>query len=142
NPQALAHLPSRTGFLMVQFAADTHEEAEQTAEQMLADIGDTQDEATVAFYRDPVREDELWAVREAGLGATAQLAGRRDTWEGWEDSAVRPDRLALYLQELRALCDEFAYLTDTGPALYGNFGQGCVHNRIPFDLFSADGVAS
>lgn len=141
NPQALAQLPSGTGFLMVQFAADTHEEAEQAAEAMLADLGDSQDDASVAFYSDPAREDELWAVREAGLGATAHLPGRRDTWEGWEDSAVPPDQLASYLQDLRALFDEFGYLSDTGPALYGHFGQGCVHTRIPFDLFSAEGVA-
>ncbi|MEX0429053.1 FAD-linked oxidase C-terminal domain-containing protein, partial [Nocardioides sp. DS6] len=31
--------------------------------------------------------------------------------------------------------------SDTGPALYGHFGQGCVHTRIPFDLYSAEGVA-
>src|SRR5690625_1964479 len=141
NPQALAELPSGTGFLMVQFAAETHDEAKSAAERMLADLGDTQDEASVAFYSDPAREAELWAVREAGLGATAHLPGRRDTWEGWEDSAVPPDRLASYLEDLRALFDEFGYLSDTGPALYGHFGQGCVHTLIPFDLFSAEGVA-
>ena len=27
------------------------------------------------------------------------------------------------------------------PALYGHFGQGCVHTRIPFDLYTAEGVA-
>src|SRR5699024_8065186 len=49
NPQALAELPSGTGFLMVQFAAETHDEAKSAAERMLADLGDTQDEASVAF---------------------------------------------------------------------------------------------
>ena len=40
------------------------------------------------------REDELWAVRESGLGATAHVPGKPDTWPGWEDSAVagRPAR--------------------------------------------------
>ena len=28
------------------------------------------------------------------------------------------------------------------PSLYGHFGQGCVHTRIPFDLYSAEGVAA
>ena len=27
------------------------------------------------------------------------------------------------------------------PSLYGHFGQGCVHTRIPFDLYSTEGVA-
>ena len=36
-----------------------------------------------------------------------------------------------------------AFLLDyTGPSLYGHFGQGCVHTRIPFDLYTADGVAT
>ncbi len=25
--------------------------------------------------------------------------------------------------------------------MYGHFGQGCVHTRIPFDLRTADGIA-
>src|SRR5699024_9081736 len=42
----------------------------------------------------------------------------------------------------RALYEEFGYASETGPSLYGHFGQGCVHTRIPFDLFTADGVAT
>ena len=37
------------------------------------------------------------------------------------------------------LYDEFGY---SGSALYGHFGQGCVHTRIPFDLVTADGIAA
>ena len=35
----------------------------------------------------------IWKVREAGLGATAFIPGEPDTCEGWEDSAVPPERL-------------------------------------------------
>src|SRR5699024_2330644 len=91
---------------------------------------------------DPALEDELWAAREAGLGATAHIPGKPDTFEGWEDAAVPPDRLGNYLRDIRKLYEEFGYASDTGPALYGHFGQGCVHTRIPFDLFTADGVAT
>ena len=31
--------------------------------------------------------------------------------------------------------------TSRAPSLYGHFGQGCVHTRIPFRLTTADGVA-
>jgi Fe-S oxidoreductase len=91
---------------------------------------------------DPDREDELWQVREAGLGATAHVPGRPDTWEGWEDSAVPVDRLGDYLRDLRRLYADFGYASDVGPSLYGHFGQGCVHTRIPFDLYSTEGVAA
>ena len=69
------------------------------------------------------------------------MPGHRDTWEGWEDSAVHPDQLGDYLRDLQKLYDEFGYSDETGPSLYGHFGQGCVHTRIPFGLYSTEGVA-
>jgi FAD/FMN-containing dehydrogenase/Fe-S oxidoreductase len=141
NPQALAELPEGAAFLMVQFGADSREEADAAAERLLKALHESEHDPTVAFLDDPEREDELWQVREAGLGATARLPGRPDTFEGWEDSAVAPGRLGDYLRDLRKLFDEFGYLSETMPALYGHFGQGCVHTRIPFDLYSTEGVA-
>ena len=141
NPQALQELPEGTAYLMVQFGGDSHDEVDQSAEEMLDALHDTEHEPDVSFYDDPAREDELWQVREAGLGATAHVPGHRDTFEGWEDSAVHPDRLGDYLRDLQKLYDEFGYSDETGPSLYGHFGQGCVHTRIPFDLYSTEGVA-
>ncbi|CAM5600524.1 FAD-binding oxidoreductase OS=Streptomyces alboniger OX=132473 GN=CP975_15410 PE=4 SV=1 [Streptomyces alboniger] len=142
NPKALAELPDGNAFLMVQFGADTIEEADERAHRMLDALHDSEHDPEVAFMDDPAHETELWQVREAGLGATAHVPGRPDTFEGWEDSAVPPERLGEYLRRLRGLYEEFGYLSDTGPSLYGHFGQGCVHTRIPFDLYSADGVAA
>ena len=53
-----------------------------------------------------------------------------------------PARLGDYFRDLLALYDEFGFSSDTMPSLYGHFGQGCVHTRIPFDLYSAEGVAA
>ncbi|MFI5678992.1 FAD-binding and (Fe-S)-binding domain-containing protein [Streptomyces cellulosae] len=142
NPKTLGELPEGNAYLMVQFGADTIEEADERAHRMLDALHESEHDAEVAFMDDPRREDELWQVREAGLGATAHIPGRPDTFEGWEDSAVPPDRLGDYLRRLRGLYEEFGYLSDTGPSLYGHFGQGCVHTRIPFDLYTADGVAA
>ncbi|MDH2416017.1 FAD-binding and (Fe-S)-binding domain-containing protein [Nocardioides sp. CER19] len=142
NKQGVHELPKGSGFLMVQFGGDTSAEADAHAHDMLHALGETEHDPDVVFYDDPAREDELWQVREAGLGATAHVPHKRDTFEGWEDSAVPPERLGDYLRDLRSLYDEFGYADDTGPALYGHFGQGCVHTRIPFDLYSTEGVAS
>jgi FAD/FMN-containing dehydrogenase/Fe-S oxidoreductase len=141
NPQALAELPDGSAFLMIQFGGDTQREVDDAAQEMLDDLHETEHEPSVSCYDDPEREDELWSVREAGLGATAHLPHRRDTWEGWEDSAVHPDRLGDYLRDLQRLYDEFGYSSEDMPSLYGHFGQGCVHTRIPFDLYSTEGVA-
>ena len=139
NPQALEELPDGTAFLMVQFGGHDRDEVDQSAKEMLDALHDTEHEPDVSFYDDPAKEDELWQVREAGLGATAHVPGHRDTWEGWEDSAVPPERLGDYLRDLGKLYDEFGY---SGSALYGHFGHGCVHSRIPFDLVTADGIAA
>ncbi|MFL6076327.1 MAG: FAD-binding and (Fe-S)-binding domain-containing protein [Mycobacteriales bacterium] len=142
NPGVLNKLPKGDAYLMVQFGGDTQEEVDAAAQRMLRALGESEHEAEVEFLDEPEREDELWQVREAGLGATAHVPGHPDTWEGWEDSAVPPDRLGDYLRDLDALYREFGYADDTAPSLYGHFGQGCVHTRIPFDLVHADGVAT
>ncbi|WP_078491670.1 FAD-binding and (Fe-S)-binding domain-containing protein [Streptomyces yerevanensis] len=140
NPQAIAELPAGRAFLMVQFGGETIEESDERAHRMLSALHESEHDAEVAFLDDPAREEELWQVREAGLGATAHVPHRPDTFEGWEDSAVPPERLGDYLRRLRGLFEEFGYQSDTGPSLYGHFGHGCVHTRIPFDLYNADGV--
>ncbi|MEV5612736.1 FAD-linked oxidase C-terminal domain-containing protein [Streptomyces sp. NPDC052225] len=142
NPKALDRLPQGRAFLMAQFGGATLDESDARARRMLAALDESPHDPEVAFLDDAAREAELWQVREAGLGATAHIPGRADTFEGWEDSAVAPERLGDYLRRLHALYEEFGYLSDTGPSLYGHFGQGCVHTRIPFDLYSADGVAT
>jgi len=55
------------------------------------------------LYDDPAMEERLWKVRESGLGATAHVPGAPVTWEGWEDSAVPPDRVGDYLDGCRGL---------------------------------------
>nr|WP_318276459.1 FAD-binding and (Fe-S)-binding domain-containing protein [Mycobacterium eburneum] len=142
NPQALEKLPKGPAYLMVQFGAHDQDEADAQGQRLLDGLHESEHAPDVSFLEDPAIEDELWQVREGGLGATAHVPGHRDTFEGWEDSAVAPERLGEYLRRLQALYEEFGYSSDTGPSLYGHFGQGCIHTRIPFDLFTADGVAT
>jgi FAD/FMN-containing dehydrogenase/Fe-S oxidoreductase len=142
NPDALAELPDGRAFLMVQFGGDTTDEADRRARAMLDALDESEHEPDVRILDDPAHEQQLWQVREAGLGATAHVPHRPDTFEGWEDSAVAPERLGEYLRRLRDLYAEFGYASDTGPSLYGHFGHGCVHTRIPFDLYTAGGVAA
>ena len=130
-------LPEGAGWLLVQFGADTTEEADRQIEELLEALGRTEHDAKVNFSDDPAKEDQMWKAREAGLGATARPPGGSDTWPGWEDSAVPPDRLGDYLRDLTQLFHEFE-LGD--PSMYGHFGQGCVHIRIPFDLVNAEGL--
>ena len=141
NSRARQDLPEGSAYLMVQFGADSREEVDQAGKELLDALRDTEHDPAVKFMDEPELEDELWQAREAGLGATAHLPGQPDTFEGWEDSAVAPEKLGDYLRDLNKLYQEFDYASDLMPSLYGHFGQGCVHTRIPFDLYSAEGVA-
>jgi FAD/FMN-containing dehydrogenase/Fe-S oxidoreductase len=138
NPQAVDLLPEGHAWLMVQMGGDTREEADEAATNLLAHLGRARDDDDVRFFDDPSHEEQLWQVREAGLGATAHLPGEPLTWPGWEDSAVPPDRLGDYLRDLQALFGAYGY---SQASLYGHFGQACVHCRIPFDMFTADGIS-
>ena len=137
NLEALKLLPEGAGWLLVQLGGDTIEESDRRAHELLEALSKTEHDPTVRFFDDPRHEQEIWLVREAGLGATARVPDMPDTWPGWEDSAVAPERLGSYLRDLQRLYDEFGY---DRPSLYGHFGQGCVHTRIPFDLVTAAGV--
>src|SRR5581483_11954059 len=87
---------------------------------------------------DPEEEHMLWKVRESGLGSTAWVKGHKDTWPGWEDSAVTPDKVGPYLRDLHKLFNKYGY----DPSLYGHFGQGCIHCRVGFDLYTPQGIAN
>ena len=88
------------------------------------------------LFDDEAEEEHLWKVRESGLGATARVPGQPDAWEGWEDRPCRPTASAHYLRDLRKLFEKYGY----DGALYGHFGQGCIHTRIDFDLKTHEGV--
>jgi len=140
NDESRRQMPDGDAFLMVQFGGTSKTEVDEAARHMLDGLGRTAEDPDVSAVANPRLEDDLWAVREAGLGATAHVPGEPDTWEGWEDSAVPPTDLGNYLRDLQELYDRFGYSDEAAPSLYGHFGQGCVHTRIPFRLKDADGV--
>ncbi|GAA4216863.1 FAD-binding and (Fe-S)-binding domain-containing protein [Actinocatenispora rupis] len=136
---SLRQYPDGNSWLVVQFAGDDTDDTDRQAYGLLDAIGRSTNDTRVRLSDNPAREQELLKAREAGLGVTARPPDDRETWEGWEDSAVPPDRLGDYLRDLKRLFTEFDY---DHPALYGHFGHGCVHTRIPFDLRTASGVAT
>ncbi|OBA46843.1 dimethylmenaquinone methyltransferase [Nocardia sp. 852002-20019_SCH5090214] len=135
--KAISQLPDGKAWLMVQFDGDDQKQADARAKKMIADL-ERATGASSTILDDPDREAEVWAAREAGLGATAYPPDGPETHEGWEDAAVPPERLGDYLRDFDALLEEFDYESSS---LYGHFGHGCVHTRIPFDLRTADGIA-
>jgi FAD/FMN-containing dehydrogenase/Fe-S oxidoreductase len=141
SEEALSQLPEGSGWLMIEFYGDTQQEADDRARALIDDAKRDGDHPKphVAYTEDPKVEERLQEVREAGLGATAYPPGKHETHEGWEDAAVPPDRLGDYLRDFRKLLERHDY---HGASLYGHFGQGCVHTRIPFELRTREGIAA
>jgi Fe-S oxidoreductase len=130
-------LPKGHGFLIVEFGGETKEEADAKANALVEEVRkDGKHFLGWTLYDDKEAEEHVWQVREAGLGATAFIPGKDDTYEGWEDSAVPPERVGEYIRELRKLAGTYGYES----ALYGHYGQGCIHARWNFDLKTEPGI--
>ena len=132
----IALLPEGGGWLMAEFGGETPDDAHARAAAAMAALEKASNRPTMRIVDDPAEQHKLWVVRESGLGATAFVPGEPVTWEGWEDSAVPVEHLGSYLRDFRHLLQRYGYRG----ALYGHFGQGCVHTRIDFDLESAAGI--
>jgi FAD/FMN-containing dehydrogenase/Fe-S oxidoreductase len=129
-------LPEGGGWAMVQFGGDSKQEADDKARELMEKLKRKRNPPTMRMYDDPMHEKAVWEVRESGLGATAFVPGEPLAWPGWEDSAVPPNRVGDYLRGLCSLMEKHGY----SAATYGHFGQGCIHCRISFDLFTNKGI--
>ncbi|PQV44166.1 hypothetical protein B0G83_12764 [Paraburkholderia sp. BL21I4N1] len=133
-------LPLGNAWVVLEFGADTAEEARAKAEKARAFFLSGEGGAGVTGFivEGEVRQDQIWSIRETGASAVALSVDRSkpDSIVGWEDAAVDPLRLGDYLRRFQSLVDRYGYET----CLYGHFGDGCVHARITFDLRSVEGV--
>ncbi|MDQ2817480.1 MAG: FAD-binding oxidoreductase [Candidatus Eremiobacteraeota bacterium] len=129
--------PPGEGWLIAEFGGQTCEDAVARARAFMDDYGRRADAPAMQLFFDNREMRRVWEIRESGLGAGSKVPGHADFWPGWEDAAVAPERLGDYLRRQQALFDKFGYQC----AVYGHFGQGCVHCNIDFDLQSARGLA-
>ncbi len=136
HQKSLKYLPEGKGFLIVEFGGDSKEDARDQSERMISFINKLPHSPHYKIYSDLEIQEKIWEIRESGLGATARVPGSKDAWPGWEDSAVPPEKMGEYLRGIRKLFDKYHY----DAALYGHFGQGCLHCRIPFELNTHEGV--
>ncbi|SFU84124.1 FAD-binding and (Fe-S)-binding domain-containing protein [Halomonas korlensis] len=138
NVETLKQMPEGDAFLMIEFggedSATTCAQARQLIDKLRRSDSAPKDYQIVD---DKEYANRIWAVRKAGLGATAFPPPKNAPhWPGWEDSAVPPERVGDYVRDLKGLYKKHDYVG----ALYGHFGQGCIHSRIDFDLQSEEGV--
>jgi FAD/FMN-containing dehydrogenase/Fe-S oxidoreductase len=136
NLDGLALLPEGCGWLMVEFGADTIAEAEANARHLMETLDRAPAPPEMRLIADARQARHVWALRESSLGVSSHVPGEPIRWEGFEDSAVAPEKLGAYLRDLRKLMQAFHY----EGAFYGHFGHACVHTRMDYDLESAEGI--
>jgi FAD/FMN-containing dehydrogenase/Fe-S oxidoreductase len=135
-PREIQLLPEGQAWLLVEFDGETITDAGGAAQALHARLSRGRYVVAGSVFTDPHEIEMVWLIRESGLGATAFVPGESATWEGWEDAAVAPAVLGAYLRDFRRLLNKHKYRG----ALYGHFGQGCVHTRTNFDLQTPDGI--
>jgi len=131
-------LPAGHAFLLVELGGETADEVGGAAEALRAQAAGIAACSGAAMLIDPDDQLAVWRLRESGLGAGAFVRGQPRTWPGAEDCAVPPARLGDFLRRFVKLLNGYDLSAAT---YYGHFGEGCVHCRINFDLFTSDGVA-
>jgi Fe-S oxidoreductase len=137
HPECIKLLPEGKGWLLVEFGGETKQESDDKARALIARLQNLNGAPNMRLCESATEEQMMWRTRESGLGATSRVPGHAEAWEGWEDAAVAPENLAAYLRGLHRLLQKWNYPVG---ALYGHFGDGCVHTRIEFDLITAQGV--
>jgi FAD/FMN-containing dehydrogenase/Fe-S oxidoreductase len=125
---AVPDLPRGDGWLFVETAGETLDEARAAAAQIVADAGAI--DATVVTG---AAARTLWRIREDGAGLGGRTPGNEPAWPGWEDAAVPPENLGAYLRDFTDLMREH----QLDALVYGHFGDGCIHARIDFPFRTA-----
>lgn len=133
--EGLKLFPEGKGWLIVETGGDSLDQAREGAERIAAAMNGRCNAAVIC---DPAQQQKVWDAREGGLGATAMVPDKPESWEGWEDSAVPREKLGDYLRDFKALMHRYGYES----AVYGHFGDGLVHCRINFDLRTEAGLAT
>jgi len=140
--EEIALLPAGDAWVVLEFGADTHDQAvlQARAAAEYFESGVAGSDVSMVLVEDRALQAKVWSIRETGASAVALSVDpeRPDPIVGWEDAAVDPLRLDDYLRAFQAMVDRYGYET----SLYGHFGDGCVHARITFDLRTAEGIAT
>jgi FAD/FMN-containing dehydrogenase/Fe-S oxidoreductase len=134
HPEDIKMLPKGNGWLIAEFGADSKAGAGAAARRFVDHFKQKGNASKVLDTK--AEQQKIWIVREAALAATAHVPDWPPTHPGWEDSAVPRDALGRYLRDLKDLFHRHGY----DASVYGHFGDGLVHCRIPFDLHTETGL--
>lgn len=113
-------LPAGAGWLMV----------EARDEQSAQEISKASSAVSKKIVTSQVEVEELWRLRSDGAGFAGRTVSGNQAWPGWEDAAVPPENLGIYMREIEKIMSKYGL--EGVP--FGHFGDGCIHVRIDFPL--------
>src|SRR5271168_3112229 len=87
----LGLLPPGDGHLLVELGAWSPEDADAQVDSLMSAVG-RMEVVPIARAYSIEEARRVWRVRESALGATVFVPGEPHGWEGWEDSAVAPEK--------------------------------------------------
>jgi len=120
-----SQLPEGGAWLFAEFGADDPEEATEMARRALEALGERGPHSDARLLIDRANQAQVWLVRESAVG-DSRAPGYMDAEGNWEDVAVHPYKLGVYLRDFQQLPDEHGYRS----ASYGHFGQGLSLSHI------------
>ncbi|WP_425957042.1 FAD-binding and (Fe-S)-binding domain-containing protein [Xylanimonas sp. McL0601] len=129
---AVPPLPEGAGWLMIEVAGETQEDALKNAQR----VAEASSALAAQIHPAGPEATKMWQIRADGAGLAGRTPAGEQAWPGWEDSAVPPEKLGAYLRDLDALMARYG--VDGLP--YGHFGDGCVHLRIDIPLEASGSV--
>jgi FAD/FMN-containing dehydrogenase/Fe-S oxidoreductase len=131
-------LPGGDAWLLVEFGADSKEEADAQAERMVSAFKKKKDKEylDLKLYEDEGQVKQVWEIREGGVGHS-KVPGEHPGWPSWEDAAVAPDRCGEYLREFDELVSQHGLHVS---CYFGHVGHGCLHTRLDWDFSTRDGI--
>ena len=130
-------LPPGRSYLIVELGGASVDEARARGEELVSRAKGNKGVSGVALFSDPRERNEVWGLRESGLGSGAPREGVPRGWPGAEDFAVHPNRLGEYLRRFDQLLKRHNLTVNMHQ---GHFGEGCVHGRVAFDFSTAQGI--
>jgi len=131
-------LPGGEAWLLVEFGADTKDEADAQAERLLEAMRKKKDKdyLDLKLYEDEDEVKQVWEIREGGVGHS-KVPGEHPGWPSWEDAAVAPERCGEYLRDFDKLVRDHDLHVS---CYFGHVGHGCLHTRLDWDFSTRDGI--
>jgi FAD/FMN-containing dehydrogenase/Fe-S oxidoreductase len=124
---------------LVEFVSDDAEGLDKIIKDLctVIDANKNHPQHAIGYYiaKNPAEMKLLWELRKKSVGLISkELVGARRPIPFIEDTAVPPEKLADYIQELKVLLDSYQLIY----GMYGHVDAGCIHIRPALDMQNAD----